>query len=350
MNQQFVTTISSRAIMAFFFLLLNLFAFSQGKINMDQRYQINKDGSYIQFKTTLAGFPVVRGAVKAYQATIFYDPHNVMNSSATIRIGTEGFSTAHDKRDAVLQGPDFLDVSQFPAIWFQGTEVVPKESGFDLTGILNIKNISKPATLHVQQPTLMPGAMNKQDLMFVKGNLKINRKDFALGTSGDWASNPMLGDEIEIEFFFMCFSYTIEYLQSNFIRQVDGRDHAVGKVYEEVKKNGVESGMELLQTLVKDKRYQKDNWLSNLANIGWILMVDGYGKEALPFYELALEKKPDHLSSLLRLGDAYVIAGEKEKALAHFKLERALPTRAKFTHIPHMIRLLGDHFTLKDMQ
>ena len=317
---------------------------------MDQRYQINKDGSYIQFKTTLAGFPVIRGAAKSYQATIFYDPTDVKNSSATIRIGTEGFSTAHDKRDAVLQGPNFLDVAKFPAIWFQGAEVVPKDSGFDLNGTLNIKKISRPATLHVQQPTLMPGAMNKQDLMFVKGNLKINRKDFELGTSGDWATNPMLGDDIDIEFSFMCFSYTIEYLQSNFIRQVDGRDHAVGKIYQEVKRNGVESGMEMLQTLIKDERYQKDNWLSNLANIGWILMVDGFGKEALPFYELALEKKPDHLTSLLRLGDAYVIAGYKDKALAHFKQERTLPARARFTHIPHMIRLLDDHFALKDMQ
>lgn len=317
---------------------------------MNHRYQINKDGSYIQFRTTLAGFPVIRGAVKAYQATIFYDPNNVMNSSASIRIGTEGFSTAHDKRDAVLQGPDFLNKSQFPAIWFQGTKVVPNDNGFELRGTLNIKNISKPATLHVQQPTLMPGAMNKQDLMFVKGTLKINRKEFELGTSGDWASNPMLGDEIDIEFSFMCFSYTIAYLQSNFIRQVEGRDHAVGEVYQEVKKTGIESGMELLQTLVKDERYQKDDWLANLANIGWILMVDGYGKESLPFYELALQKKPDHLSSLLRLGDALVIAGQKDKALEHFQKERALPARAKFTHIPHMIRLLSDHFELKDMQ
>ncbi|MBX2873914.1 MAG: YceI family protein [Saprospiraceae bacterium] len=342
---------SSLSLLAVLFFLVSSFSLlAQAKLNMNHRYQINKDGSYIQFKTTLAGFPVIRGAVKAYQATIFYDPANVRNSSATIRIGTEGFSTAHDKRDAVLQGEEFLNASQFPAIWFQGTEVTEKEDGFDLSGTLNIKNISKPARLQIETPTLMPGAMNKQDLLFVKGKMKINRKDFELGTEGQWATNPMLGEEIEIEFSFMCFSYTIAYLQANFVREIEGRAHAVGRVYKEVKQNGVESGLKLVNSLMKDERYQKDNWLSNLANIGWILMVDGYGKESLPFYELALQKKPDHLSSLLRLGDAYVIAGEAEKALAHFKKERALAARAKFTHIPHMIKLLSQEFDLKDMQ
>lgn len=350
MHQNFNSYFSIRSLVILLFLLSSPSLFAQAKVNMNHRYQINKDGSYIQFKTTLAGFPVIRGAVKAYQATIFYDPTDMMNSSATIRIGTEGFSTAHDKRDAVLLGEEFLNVSQFPAIWFQGTEVTEKEYGFDLGGILNIKNISKPATLQVEKPTLMPGAMNKQDLLFVKGKLKIDRKDFELGTKGQWASNPMLGEEIEIEFSFMCFSYTIEYLQANFVREIEGRAHAVGQVYEEVKQHGAESGLKLVNTLVKDERYQQDNWLSNLANIGWILMVDGYGKESLPFYELALQKKPDHLSSLLRLGDAYIIAGETEKALAHFRQERALPARAKFTHIPHMIKLLSQEFELKDMQ
>jgi len=350
MNKNIFACSSMKSLMTLLFLLVSLQLFAQAEINMNKRYQINKDGSYIQFKTTLAGFPVIRGAVKAYQATIFYDPADVMQTSATIRIGAESFSTAHDKRDAVLLGKEFLSANEFPAIWFQGTEVEITETGLDLSGTINIKSISKPASIHLEKPTLMPGAMNKQDLLLAKGNFKLNRKDFELGTSGQWASNPMLGEEIEIEFSFMCFSYTIEYLQANFIRHLEGREHAVGQVYKEVKKNGVDSGMKLLETLVKDEGYKSDNWLSNLANIGWILMVDGYGKESLPFYELALKKKPDHFTSLLRLGDAYVIAGQFKEALAHFKAERALPARARFTHIPHMIKLLSGEFELKDMK
>lgn len=319
-------------------------------INMNNRYQINKDGSYINFKTTLAGFPVIRGSVKAYQATIFYDPEDIMSTSATIRIGTEGFSTAHDKRDAELHGEHFLNTAAFPAIWFQGTDVKPTENGMDLSGTLHIKNINKPVSIHIERPTLMRKAMNNMDLMMVKGGFKFNRKDFELGTSGNWASNPMLGDEIEVEFSFMAFSYTMDYLKASYVKTMEGREHAVGLVFQEVKANGLDSGLKMTEKLFKDERYRSDNWLSNLANIGWILMVDGYGKEALAFFDLALKQNPDHLTSQLRLGDAYVIAGEYEKALRHFRKERSIPARAKFTHIPHMIKLLSKEFDLKNMQ
>ena len=108
--------------------------------------------------------------------------------------------------------------------------------------------------------------------------------------------------------------------------------------------------MKLIESLSKHEAYKSDNWLSHLANIGWILMVDGYGKQSIPFYELALSYKSDHLVSLLRLGDAYTIAGEYDKALEHFKKERSLPERARFTHIPQMIMALGGDFELKEMK
>lgn len=315
-------------------------------INMANRYQINKDGSYIIFKTTLAGMPVIRGSLKAYQATIFYDPEDVMSSSATIRFGSEGFSTAHDKRDAQLQGPDFLNTAQFPGIWFQGTEVNPTKKGFDLIGTMNIKDIQKPLTIHIETPKIMRGAMNKMDLMIVKGHLSLNRKDFHLGTTGDWATYPMFGEVVDIEFSFLCTSYTLEYLTARFV----GQEQAVGKIYQEVKANGVESGLELTKRMMKDKQYKSDNWLNNLANIGWILMVDDMGEASLPFYEMALKKNSKHMSSLLRLGDAYVIAGQHDKALAHYRQEWTLPERARFTHIPHMIKLLSKEFTLAGMK
>ncbi|MEO9485754.1 MAG: YceI family protein [Ekhidna sp.] len=336
-------------------LTLVLFLFFIGgnqaqEIDLSNQFQINKDFSYLNFSATIAGHPVIRGSAKSYQATMYYDPENVMNSSATIRIASDGFATAHDKRDEFLAGEAFLDAANFPAIWFQGSEVALTENGFDLSGNVIIKEVVKPVTVHLEKPTIMRKAMNNLDLMIVKGSLSLSRKDFELGTTGPFAANPMFGDEIQIEFTFTGFSYTIDYLQASYVGVFEGRENPVGLVYNEVKENGVKKGMKLMESLTKQKEYKQDNWLSHLANIGWILMVDGYGKEALPFYEKALEYDPKHMVSLLRLGDAYTIAGEYEKALAHFKKERSLPERGKFTHIPHMIMVLGDDFQLKDMK
>ncbi len=319
-------------------------------INMGNRYQINKDGSFINFKTTMGGFPVIKGAVKGYQATLFYDPEDVMSTSATIRLSTDGFTTAHDQRDTELHGEHFLHSAKYPAIWFQGTDVSPRENpddGFDLSGTINIKEITKPVTVHMKKPILMPGAMNQQNLMIVEGNFKFKRSDFNLGTTGEWVGNQMLGEEIEVTFSFMCFSYTIEYLKAAFTQN---GEHPVGMVYSEVKKNGVENGLELVKRLSKDERYKSDDWPGHLANIGWILMVDGFGTESLPFYQSALDQNSRHLPSLLRLGDAYTIAGQYENALAHFEEELSLSARARFTHIPHMIKLLSNQFELKNMK
>ena len=325
-------------------------SYSQAKINMNNRYQINKDGSYITFKTSFAGFPVIRGGIKSYQATIFYDPNDIMKSSATIRIASPGFTTSHDKRDTELQGKHFLNSKEFPSIWFQGFEAKPTKDGFDLNGTMNIKNINKPVTIHLKKPILKSKAMRNLDIMIVNGHFSISRKDFKLGATGPMAGNPMLGDKIDVEFSFLCFRYTVDYIKAAYVEKVGNIDHAVGLIYNEVKKNGANSGLNLLNKLLRNSNYKSDNWLSNLANIGWLLMVDGLGKEALPFYHFALEKNPNHLVSNLRLGDAYVFAGEYDKALVHYKKERSLDARKKFTHIPHMIKLISGSFKLKDMR
>ena len=348
MKQKTLRKISLAIVIA---LLSPFMTFGQQQdINLLNRFQINKDGSYIQFKTTMAGFPVVRGSISAYQATIYYDPNDIMKTSATLRIGSEGFNTAHPRRDETLQGKGFLNSQEHPGIWFQGDQVTKTDKGFDLTGDMYIKGIVKPVTINMTKPTVMKGALNGQDMMMAQGMLKINRKDFDLGTSGPWASNPMLGDEIEIEFNFMGFSYTLQYLKGLYVRKVNGRDHAVGVIYNEVKTNGLESGMKKIGELAQHKDYANENWLSNAANIGWMLLVDGMGKEAVAFFEQALQRNPNHTVSLLRIGDAYTVAGQHDKALEHFKKERSLDARMRFTHIPEMIKKLGGKFELKNMK
>ncbi|MEM7186138.1 MAG: YceI family protein [Bacteroidota bacterium] len=321
----------------------------QKNIDMGDRFQINKDGSYVTFETSYHGFPIIRGSIKAYQATIFYDPDQVDKTSATIRFGAESVSTAHDKRDAELQGSAFLDSGNFPGMWFQGTEVRPTDTGFDLVGTLQIKNIAKPVTVHVEKPTVIRKAMEGRDMMMMKGSLTVDRKAFNLGAGSNY--EQLLGNEITIEFHFLCANYTIGYLQATYGQEIaPGKLHPVGLLYKEIKQNGLPAGKKKMESLVKDDFYSKGNWPSILANLGWILMTDGLADEGLEFYEMALAKKPGHLPSLLRMGDAYVIGGYYDKALGHYQKEYALKERARFTHLPHMIKLLSGTFHLTDMK
>lgn len=319
---------------------------AQKKIDMSDRFQINKDASYVTFETSYTGFPVIRGSLKAYQATIFYDPENVEATSATIRFGSESISTAHDRRDEVLKSEDFLNVASFPAMWFQGTEVKRTDQGMELTGTMNIKDIQKEVTIHLEKPTVMRRAFNKMDGMIVKGELSINRKDFKIGLNAQ--QNQMLGDEIKIEFSLMGTSYTLDYLKASYVRKIGGVDHPVGIVYNDIVANGLESGKKRFKALQKKKEYAKADWLGAMSDLGWILMTDGYADEALAFFKLALSQNPDHVSSILRIGDAYVIGGYYKEAAEHFK--KIYEGRPRFTHYPHLIKLITGKFELKAMQ
>ncbi len=339
------------SVICFFLLLGATSVNSQAKkIDMADRFQINKDGSYVTFETSYFGFPIIRGSLKAYQATIFYDPEDIKNTSATIRFGAESISTSHDKRDEQLKSASFLNTSNFPGMWFQGNTVSNiTADGFDLTGLMYVKNISKEVTVHIETPRVMRKAMQLRDLMMMKGKLTLNRKDFDLGVSSNF--NQMLGDDITIEFHFLCNNYTIDYLKATFIREVSpGHQHPVGIVYNDIKANGLKSGKQKLETLTKDPSYAKADWMGVLADLGWILMVDGLADEGLEFFNYALKKDPNHLKSLLRMGDAYVIGGHNDKALSHYKKERSLEARARFTHLPHMIKLLSGTFKMESLK
>lgn len=326
--------------------------FSQASdIDMGDRFQIFKDASYVTFETSFAGFPLIRGSISAYQANVFYDPDHLDRTSATIRLGAASISTAHPKRDEELQGSAFLDAANFPGMWFQSTKAIPTSDGLDLVGNLNIKDVTKEVTLHLSKPNVMRKAMGGRDMLMAKGTLAISRKEFGLGTGSSNQSVQMLGDDINVEFSLVCTNYTIDYLKAMYLGKITGGlDNPVGVIYNETKANGFESGQKKLMTLAADAKYKQTNWSSVVANIGWILMVDGHGKEAIKFFEFGLKQNPNHTTSLLRLGDAYVIAGDFDKALAHYKKEYSLPARVRFTHLPEMIKVLSGKFDLKNMK
>jgi len=321
------------------------------KINMGDRFQINKDASYVTFETSFAGFPAIRGSISAYQANIFYDPAHPERTSATIRFGSSSVSSAHPKRDEELVGANFLDAENHPGMWFTSTKATVSGNGITLDGDLYIKGITKPVQLKLEKPNVMRKGMGGRDLMMAKGGLSFNRKDFQLGVKSNYPAVGMLGDQIDIEFVIVGSNYTIDYLKSIFVGKTrDGKDNPVGLIYNEVIAKGQEAGEAEFMSLVSQKEYKGTNWLSVMANLGWILMVDGHGKEAVHFFNMALSKDPNHFVSLIRLGDALVIAGDHAGALKHYMKEYSLDPRVRFTHLPEMIKQLSGQFALKNMK
>ena len=110
-------------------------------------------------------------------------------------------STREPQRDSHLKSRDFLDVNRYPTITFRSTNVAPAgEHGYDVTGDLTIRGVTRPVTLEVEAlpPAIQDPWGNRR--RGVSARARINRKDWGL----KWnlaieAGGVAVGDEVAIE-------------------------------------------------------------------------------------------------------------------------------------------------------
>lgn len=317
------------------------------EIDMTSRYQVSRTGSYITFSMKYNGLPVIKGSVVNYQGTIFYDDNKPEMTSATFRFKSPTISSHHEGRDEKLASSLFLDIENFPEIWFQSFGVEVADGNIALKGNLIVKDISNQVVVNLKKPQIIPHMPGSLDYMLVEGTLTIDRMSFGLGTENmpwnlpGFDGSPQLSHQIEVQFYFTCYSYNLDYLKSTFTSKLaDGQENPVSQIFNIITSDGLESGIKAIKAL------KKKNVGPNLfANIGWMLMSDGRAIEAIKMYEKGLETDPDSKSNRLRLGDAYVIGGFTKKAIKHY--EKELKLNPALTHMPEMLKLLKGTFMTK---
>jgi len=142
----------------------------------------------------------VRGEFGKIAGTVTLDPRDISRSSIVASIDAASISTREPQRDAHLQSPDFLDVEKYPTIEFRSTRLARTADGFDVSGELTIRGVTRPVVLKVET--------SDTELRDPFGNLKrgasatakINRKDFGLVWNVGLESGGFLvGDEVKIE-------------------------------------------------------------------------------------------------------------------------------------------------------
>lgn len=126
-----------------------------------------------------------------FGAEIRFDPEMLEASRVVVAIETGSFDTGNDQRDAAAHGAEWFDVAGHPLARFEASAFRRLEPDrFAADGTLTIKDrtvaVTLPFTLTVDG-----------DRARVLGTLTVARADFALGT-GEWATNGIVGDEVEI--------------------------------------------------------------------------------------------------------------------------------------------------------
>jgi polyisoprenoid-binding protein YceI len=140
----------------------------------------------------------VKGRFQEVTGSISLDP-SLPNPALDVSIDAASITTGDEKRDAHLRSADFLDAETHPRIQFRGGRIEGNlDSKFTLHGNLEIRGVTRPATLYVVHQGRATDPWGNERAGYT-ATATINRKDFGL----EWnmaleAGGVLVGDEVKI--------------------------------------------------------------------------------------------------------------------------------------------------------
>lgn len=143
----------------------------------------------------------VHGRFALKDGTVELNPANFADSSVVATIDVAAVDTGNAQRDAHLKSPDFFDTAKFPTATFKSTKISKTSDGYDVVGDLTLHGITKPVTLHMEEPSKEQIGMDKKAHRGFSATTTLHRQDFGLTWNGTLKSGDnMLGDDVKMTF------------------------------------------------------------------------------------------------------------------------------------------------------
>ena len=166
-----------------------------------QVYKIDPAHSAVEFGIKHMAISTVHGRFGITDGIVHLDEKDMSQSSVAATIDVASVDTGNGQRDGHLKSPDFFDTAKFPTATFKSTAVTKTGEGYDVAGHLTLHGITKPVTLHMEQPSKDQIGMDKKPHRGFSATTLIHRQDFGLTWNGTLASGDnMLGDDVKMTF------------------------------------------------------------------------------------------------------------------------------------------------------
>lgn len=164
-------------------------------------YAIDPAHSEVDFSIKHMAISTVHGRFSIKGGTVMYDAANPLKSSVEAVIDVKSVSTGQPQRDGHLNSPDFFDTAKYPTAEFKSSSVKKVGDGYDVYGDLTMHGVTKPVTLHMDEPSKEQIGMDGKPHRGFSATTQINRKDFGLTWNGNLKSGDnVLGDDIKMTF------------------------------------------------------------------------------------------------------------------------------------------------------
>jgi polyisoprenoid-binding protein YceI len=179
------------------FLIFLIFATVQ--LCCGETYTIDQEHTRIGFSIRHFVINRIHGSFTKFSGTVNYDPDNVPNCSVRGVIDSASINTSNEKRDHDLRGVNFFDVTKYPEILFQSTQVEGKNGKLNVSGKLTLHGVTREISFPVTVSGPVKDLWGKQRIG-ISGRLTINRRDFGLVYDRKLDNGEVvLSDEVEIE-------------------------------------------------------------------------------------------------------------------------------------------------------
>ena len=130
------------------------------------------------------------------------DAGTVKAIEATIK--TASVNTKHEKRDAHLRNPDFLDVEKYPTMTYRLKHYKKSSDGYEAVGELTLRGVTKDITLTGSFNGVAKDSWGNLRAGF-NAEGKLNRKDFGMVWSKTLDGGGLVvGDEVLIKLDLEC--------------------------------------------------------------------------------------------------------------------------------------------------
>ncbi len=164
--------------------LFTLLLASAFTINENLKWSITQDYE-IRFKTSSA-----KGTFSNLTGTVIFDQNNLSAAQMNVSVDVNTIDTGNKTKDKHARGKSWFNEEKYPKISFQSTSFQKTGTGYNVSGNLQIRDVTKSIEIPFTFKETSTGGL------FV-GSFKVKRKDYNI--NGPWLSNTMVGKTIQID-------------------------------------------------------------------------------------------------------------------------------------------------------
>ena len=167
-------------------------------MSVKTKWALDPAHSEVNFKVKHLVISSVTGTFKSFKGGFETDHEDFSNADIDFSLDVNSIDTNQEQRDVHLKSSDFFDQEKYPKISFKSTSFTKSGEDYELTGNLNVKDVTKPIKLKVEFGGTATDFYGNEKAGFeITG--KISRKEYGLTWDAlTEAGAIVVGDDIKL--------------------------------------------------------------------------------------------------------------------------------------------------------